>query len=176
MQSSLSFRLMTMEFQIRSWFFPPDKILQQVGVQPTMQVMDFGCGPGFYAIAAARLVGRQGKVFALDIHSLAFSRMRRLIKKEQHDNIVLLHSQAITEIDSGCVDRILLFDTLHHLADPQEILQHMHRVLKGEGLLVIKDHKFSVSRIQEMIQANGLYSHTTNAGEYLLFKKEKTSS
>ncbi len=49
------------------WLFKnPTRILRAVGVAPGQVVLDVGCGPGFFAIPAAKLVGPRGKVLALD--------------------------------------------------------------------------------------------------------------
>lgn len=56
-QSNFSFRLMSAEFRIRDWLHPPIKILQEAGVHRGMTVLDFGCGPGGFSLAAAQLVG-----------------------------------------------------------------------------------------------------------------------
>jgi len=52
-QSNLGFRLMSLMFCVRDWLRPPTRILQKAGVRPGMAVLDFGCGPGGFSLAAA---------------------------------------------------------------------------------------------------------------------------
>ena len=40
--------------------------LQQIGIRRGQTVLDFGCGCGTYTIPATRIVGEQGRVYALD--------------------------------------------------------------------------------------------------------------
>lgn len=45
----------------RSWQ-DPDTILADIGVAEGLVVIDIGCGQGFFALPAARRVGRSGRV------------------------------------------------------------------------------------------------------------------
>ena len=49
----------------------PIKTLRAAGIQPGQQVLEVGCGPGFFTIAAAKLVGDNGCIHAIDLHPLA---------------------------------------------------------------------------------------------------------
>ena len=42
------------------------KILKKTGIKRGKTVLDFGCGSGTYTIPAAKIVGKEGKVYALD--------------------------------------------------------------------------------------------------------------
>jgi ubiquinone/menaquinone biosynthesis C-methylase UbiE len=51
----------------------PKKILRKIdNIRNGSSVLDYGCGPGNFTIAAAELVGDKGKVYAADIHPLAY--------------------------------------------------------------------------------------------------------
>jgi ubiquinone/menaquinone biosynthesis C-methylase UbiE len=52
--------------KIRRWLQNPRKILAPY-IQEGMTVLDIGCGPGFFSIEMAQLVGKSGKVFAADL-------------------------------------------------------------------------------------------------------------
>ena len=64
--SNLHFKVMSFEFKFRDLFLPPRKKLNDVGIRPGFHILDYGCGPGSYSIAAAELVGNSGKVRAED--------------------------------------------------------------------------------------------------------------
>ena len=51
---------------IRRWFQNPEKILQPY-IKEGMIVVDLGCGPGFFTVDMARLVGTSGRVIASDL-------------------------------------------------------------------------------------------------------------
>ena len=48
-------------------FLNPQKIVEQLALQPGMQAADFGCGAGDFVVSAAEIVGAEGKVSAIDI-------------------------------------------------------------------------------------------------------------
>ena len=45
----------------------PLELLQRAGVQSGETILDWGCGAGFFALPAARLVGETGKIVAVDM-------------------------------------------------------------------------------------------------------------
>jgi ubiquinone/menaquinone biosynthesis C-methylase UbiE len=72
--SNLSFKFMAFFFKFRDLFTSPVKILEQIGIGPGWNVLDYGCGSGSYSILAAQLVRPAGKVYAADIHPLAITK------------------------------------------------------------------------------------------------------
>ena len=72
------------------------KPLKKAGIKEGQTVLDFGCGPGHYAIAAAKMVGAKGKVYALDIHPLAVQSVEKKAKKEGLTNITTIVSDRDT--------------------------------------------------------------------------------
>jgi len=45
----------------------PHQFLQQFAIQPGHTALDLGCGPGFWTLPLADIVGPTGKVWALDV-------------------------------------------------------------------------------------------------------------
>ena len=69
--SNIHFRLMSLSFKFRDLFLLPGNILEEVDIKTGFHILDYGCGPGSYSLAASKLVGETGKVYALDNHPLA---------------------------------------------------------------------------------------------------------
>ena len=67
--SDFHFLFMSFVFKIRDLFTDPVRFLEEAKITPGARVLDYGCGPGSYSIAAAELVGDDGEVLALDIYS-----------------------------------------------------------------------------------------------------------
>jgi len=83
------------------WHFPedeaerkkwqnPEKILPDIGLKRGSTFVDVGCGEGFFTLPAARIVGKSGVVYGLDIDGEAIQILKEKAKREELDNLVLL--------------------------------------------------------------------------------------
>jgi ubiquinone/menaquinone biosynthesis C-methylase UbiE len=55
-----------MESPLRRRFFDPNRTLKGAGICSGQQVLEVGCGTGFFTIPAAALVGDEGCVYAVN--------------------------------------------------------------------------------------------------------------
>ncbi|MBN2023835.1 MAG: class I SAM-dependent methyltransferase [Pirellulales bacterium] len=146
---------MSLAFRVRDWLHPPVKILHEAGVRAGMTVLDFGCGPGSFSLAAAALVGAEGRVYALDVSPLAIRSVRRSAARRGLNNIRAISGGELAGIAAGSVDVVLLYDVLHLLPEPASTLADVHRVLKPEGALSVSDHHWPDKRLVAAITAAG---------------------
>ena len=65
----------------------PYKILEAAGIKKGQTVFEVGCGPGFFTIPAAQIVGGQGHVYACDIQPRFVARVNEKMEKEALVNI-----------------------------------------------------------------------------------------
>lgn len=172
MQSNLNFRLMAIEFWLRDRFNPPAEILKKAGVAPGMKILDFGCGPGGFSVAAAGLVGSRGEVYAVDIHPLALQSIERARKRLNLTNLHPLHSSKTGDLQDQTIDRMLLYDILHDVEDPQEVLRELYRLLRPDGLISIKDHRLRDDEVRAQMTEQDLFQPAGNTGETLLFGRK----
>jgi len=161
--SNAAFHIMALEFQIRDWLRPPRRILQEVELRPGMTVLDFGCGPGGFALAAARLVGPTGRVYALDVLPVALATVRRRAARSRLDTIEPAAADQIGGIPDASVDRVLLYDVLHDIPEPGPVLAAIRRVLKPGGRLSVSDHHLPEADIRRRICADDHF-HCTGRG------------
>jgi ubiquinone/menaquinone biosynthesis C-methylase UbiE len=154
-QSDLAFRLMALEYRLRDLFRPPEWILRQVGVRPGMAVLDFGCGPGSFSLAAADLVGSEGRVYAVDTHPLAISLVRRAAKRRGINHLEAIHGDRLPRVPDGSVDIALLYDVLHEIREPAPTLGEIRRVLKRDGLLSVTDHHLEEASLLGKVTGDG---------------------
>lgn len=151
---------MAIEFRLRDWLRPPLKILREAGVLPGMTVLDFGCGPGGFSLAAARLVGREGLVYALDIHPLAVTKVYRAAVKKGLWNIHPIHGGHADELLNESADFVLVYDVLHDIPETDSVLGEIHRVLKTDGILSVSDHHLGEAPLLSIITGSGLFRLT----------------
>jgi ubiquinone/menaquinone biosynthesis C-methylase UbiE len=156
--SNFHFRFMSLGFWFRDTFLPPKNILKEAGIKPGFSVLDYGCGPGGYSIAAAGIVGDSGKVYALDVHPLAVRMVQDTARKRGLTNVKTILSDCGTGLPDDSIDIVLLYDTLHILNDPGGVLEEIHRVLRPKGILSISDHHMTKDEITSRTTAKDLFS------------------
>ncbi len=156
-QPNLDFKLMSFCFKFRDFFLPRMHILKEVGIKRGFYVLDYGCGPGSYIGPLAELVGKTGKIYALDIHPLAIHRVQSIASKRQLKNVETICSDCQTGLPDNSVDVVLLYDTLHALSEPDRVLEELHRVLKPNGILSVSDHHMKESEIVSKVVRRRLF-------------------
>ncbi len=135
-----------LDFALRRWLQNPQKILRPY-VKEGMTALDLGCGPGFFTLPMARLVGKTGKVTAADLQQ----GMLAIVKKKIEDNelaaIVKLHQSRPEGIGvAEKFDFILIFYMLHEVPDPAGFLREIRSLLKPEGRVLIVEPKWHVTQ------------------------------
>jgi ubiquinone/menaquinone biosynthesis C-methylase UbiE len=154
---NLSFRGMEFLFKIRDRFHSPVKKLVEAEMKSGMQVLDFGCGPGSYSIAAAKVVGETGKVYAVDIHPLAIERVQQRSLKKGLKNIEVIRTDCQTGLPNSSIDLVLMFDVFHQLQNPDSVLEELARILKPQSYLALDDHHMNDMEILSKITSKGLF-------------------
>lgn len=120
----------------------PELILRSIGVKCSLTFVDIGCGDGFFALPAARLVGERGMVYALDIDEEAIERLRKKAVRERLDNIILTVGEAEeTILCKHHADVVFYGIVLHDFASPEKVLANAKKMLKPDGQLVDLDWK-----------------------------------
>lgn len=165
------FRLMSITLWLRDVFFPPMKKLQKAGLKPGDQVLDFGCGPGSFSLAAVHIVGQTGKVYALDIHPLALQSVKRKASDRGLQNIDTISSDRATGLEGQSVDFVILNDVLHEVDDPDAVLSELYRVLKPDGTLFFSDHHMNEKEALTRLTQAGLFRYSRKSYRAYLFSK-----
>ena len=172
-QSNLDFRVMSLTYKFRDFLQPRMNILKEVGIKAGFRVLDYGCGPGSYIVALAKLVGKSGKIYALDVHPLAIQAVQRLALKNGLPNVQTILSDCETGLPPNSVDVVLLYDILHDLDDPNGVLEELHRVLRIEGILSVSDHHLKEEEIESRITSGGLYKLSAKGKRTCSFTREE---
>ena len=152
-----------------------EEVLQEIGIEESQTVLDFGCGPGAYAIPAAKLVGRKGKVYALDKEEKALKELKEKAQKERWENIeTLLSSDLDTGLEEGSVDVVLLYDVIHTMEDWAALFEEVERVLKPDGMVSIYPmHVEGDEVLRQMRKSHFSLRDEKHEGHILNFGKEK---
>lgn len=131
LQSDIGFRLMALAFRLRDLVSDPRRSLEKARLGEGMSVVDYGCGPGSFAIPAAELVGQKGRVVAVDIHPLAVKMVEDKASQKKLDNVRTVLVQGYdTGVETSSVDR--LFMEKGHMA-----MSEQRRALEKTGLFKV---------------------------------------
>ncbi len=170
----LTYRLEMLVIRVRDRFRSPMKVLEEAGVGTGMVVVDFGCGPGGFTLACARMVGLRGKVYAVDVQRAALERVRRVATRRGLKQVQALHGSRIEEVPEGSADVALLYDVLHIPAEPEGVeamLQATWRVLKPGGVLSARDTHLGETELAEVVTRGGLFRQSGVGKRQVQFAK-----
>lgn len=165
------FKLMCIFLNLRNKICNPVNKVKKAGVKSGNVVLDYACGPGGHAIGASKVIGDAGVVYAADIHPLSAELIKKKVKRKNISNIETITTAKDTGIGKGCVDVVMCFDAFHHFPDKDAILGEFHRVLKDSGILCMDDHHLQVEELVDLVEATGLFKHTSTAGKTPRFEK-----
>lgn len=120
------------------------KILQRIGIKRGHTVLDFGCGSGTYTIPVAKIVGKEGKVYALDKDR---NELDNLMKKAELGGLKNIRTMATSgelriQLPDESVDVILLFDVFHRhyfpwIDERKMLVDEIYRITKTNGLVSV---------------------------------------
>ncbi len=117
-------------------------ILSRLELSPGLSVLDAGCGPGLLTIPAARAVGTQGRVLALDVQSGMVQRARQAAAKAGLTNITfVVAGLGEGRLPAESFDRALLVSVLGEIPKQERLaaLREIYASLKPGGFLSITE-------------------------------------
>ena len=108
-----------------------------------MQVLEIGCGSGAYTTTAARLVGKTGRLYALDIQPDMLAQLQlKLLQPEFRElgNVELINRSAYElPFADGSLDAVYMVTVLQEIPDKVRALAEVHRVLRPGGFLAVSE-------------------------------------
>ena len=137
----------SLDNKIRRWLQNPDKILAPY-LKPGIKVIDIGCGPGFFSIEIAKMIGRNGKVYSVDLQEGMLNQIKNKIKgTELEKRIHLIKSDGDNFVIPEKVDFILAFYMIHEVPDKDNLFKMLINMLNENGrFLVVEPKLFHVSK------------------------------
>jgi SAM-dependent methyltransferase len=120
----------------------PDKLLDELGIEPGDTVADVGAGVGYFSLRIAGRVGPQGRVLAVDIQKEMLRRLAENQKTAGLKNIrPVLGTITDPKLPAGEVDLVLMVDVYHEFSHPVEMLRAIRRSLKPDGRVVFVEYR-----------------------------------
>jgi ubiquinone/menaquinone biosynthesis C-methylase UbiE len=162
----ISFKMMSFVHEtLYGLFRDPNKALNVAGLEPGQKVLEVGCGPGFFTIPAARIVGAAGSILALDVNPVAVEHVRQKIAAAGMTNAkTMLANAARTDLPDLSFDLTFLFGLAHPIGDMDKMWIELHRLLKLEGTLSIEGRLRPPFELFQSVKRQGRISQFRKIG------------
>jgi SAM-dependent methyltransferase len=149
------------EMEFREWLTEhASDVLSRVGVREGQAVLDYGCGSGTFTIPSARIVGKEGRVYALEVRPKMLEALKEKAESEGLTNVVTLlldHSKLNTGLPDDIVDAVLVYDVMHEIEDKVGLLRELHRVARRGCILSIFPMHMGTDRMLHFMKERNLF-------------------
>lgn len=123
-----------------------DSLIAHLGIRKKETIADIGCGSGFFTDKFSRLVGTEGKVYAIEIKDEHINTLQEFLDKESIGNVsVIKGKEDVLELPEQ-VDKMFMCSLYHVLYgvnaddDRDKYLRSLVKLLKKDGELIIVDN------------------------------------
>ena len=120
----------------------PGKLLPALKFKEGDVVADIGAGSGYLTFRMAKLVGKTGKVYAVDIQPEMLDLIRKRMKDRKVTNVEPVQgTETDPKLPAASVDLIIMVDVYHEFSYPYEMTEAMVKALKPGGRLVFVEYR-----------------------------------
>jgi ubiquinone/menaquinone biosynthesis C-methylase UbiE len=143
-------------------------------VQPSMRLLDVGCGPGSITIGFARVL-TPGEVMGLDREPSAVEAARALVSDRHLVNLRFEVGMAeALPFPDASFTAVFAHTLLEHVPDPSRVLREMRRVLAPGGVIGVRDGDVGRgSCIRRMTQRKRRWRSTNGSGSTMVAIRSK---
>jgi ubiquinone/menaquinone biosynthesis C-methylase UbiE len=121
----------------RQAHWDPPRFLARFGLQSGQTVLDLGCGPGFWTLPLAELVGGTGQVWALDASQ---ELLDTLAARNPPPQVRLRRIELPTmDVPDAFVDLAWVAFVFHEVDPPERLASELRRVLRPGARVVVLD-------------------------------------
>jgi len=131
--------LRILDIPVRDFILTREELLRRSGLKSGQNVLEVGCGTGFYTIKASEIV-KEGIVHSLDIQYSALAKVRKKVEENRVKNVMLIMADAQNlPFKNQAFDLAFLVTVIGEIPKREKALKELHRVLKPDGLLSITE-------------------------------------
>jgi len=121
-------------------------ILKSIGLKKGDTFLDAGSGDGYMSVAASKIVGDNGKVFAVDVWEESMEILRKEIQENDIGNIETIVADISDKIPivDGYTDICYMGNVLHGFVqnkDYGEVIREIFRIVKPNGIFAVIEFK-----------------------------------
>ncbi len=117
----------------------------------------------------ARIAGKEGFVYAVDVHPLAIEKVKEKIEREGIKNITpILTNASNTGLPDQSIDLAFIFGLRYIAGGLENVIAEIHRILKPGGVLSFEKTKGSEKKLIEEVEGGG-FIYSGREGRIFLF-------
>lgn len=117
-----------------------NRVMDVLGISSGKHVADIGAGSGWFTVRAAKRVGTDGLVYAVDINPGAIRYIEDRARKENLVNVKPVLSKPDDPLlPANSVDAVLLLKTYHEVAQPITLLRNLRASLHAGAKVGVID-------------------------------------
>ena len=117
-----------------------ERVMDILKISGPKTVADIGAGSGWFTVRAARRVGENGRVFAVEINQSYIDHITARAKQENLGNIVgILGTPNDPMLPKDSIDAVLILKTYHEIAEPVRLMKNLRSALHKDALVGIID-------------------------------------
>ncbi|MCX7778915.1 MAG: class I SAM-dependent methyltransferase [Patescibacteria group bacterium] len=155
-----------------------EEVLKTAGIEEKMKVADFGCGAkGYFSLQAAKLVGKDGFVYAFDILKSVLQAVSNLSRLHGFKNIETrwadLEVYQSTKLAEESVDFVIITNLFFQTKKHDIILKEAHRILRKNGKIFLADWGKTASPLGPPVELRVKPEEVKNLALSLGFALEK---
>jgi len=138
-----------LDSRLRRFLYRPDRLAQRY-VKQGDQVLDFGCGPGFFTREFAKAAGETGLVIAVDVQEEMLRILREKLGPEGLLPRIRTHRCApdslglSPELD-GSINAAFAIFVVHEVPDPDRLFREIAALLVPGGVFFLSEPPFVVN-------------------------------
>ncbi len=119
----------------------PDQIIEAISLKPGQNIADIGSGGGYFSLRFAKIVGKEGKVYAVDTNSNLLNFVKNSAKVKGLNNIIpTIASNDSLDIPEKNLDFIFMRNVTHHLKNRMKYFENLKKYLKPEGKIIVIEY------------------------------------
>ena len=174
-------------------FADPQNNIDQFDLESGMRVADLGAGSGAYSLAAAKKVGGDGRVYAVEVQKDLLEKIHNLAGTEHLFNVEAIWGDIEklggTKLGAASMDAAIISNVLFQLDEKENLIKETYRILKPNrrvlfiewagsfgGLGPAAEQVVSPETVKKLFMENGFdYEKDIYAGDNhygLIFRKK----
>jgi len=119
----------------------PNQIIETIGLRSGQVVADIGSGGGYFTLRFAEIVGKEGRVYAVDTDEKLSQFVKNTARQKGLNNVITVLAKSKLELPKESLDLVFMRNVTHHISDRVSYFRELRKFLKPYGKVVIIEYR-----------------------------------